>query len=360
MGETGISIQNKMRGARVLGVCTRYCHHEAPQIAMRIADWELDRGGDATLFSTTKCAPALNAIWDRDVASTNGMRFTEWAEKCSTVVWTHVPHKEQITWCNKKGINTVLYVIWHELDDTDRAAVREAKWVVSPSAGCARSMATEWSAQKSLAAPFDPGLPLTRKDERLRSNYIWVLLPLFDREPFKMENTAIEVAGRLLDAREDIVLTAVYNSSTMNSRAKKRLNEFKRFFGLRMRVIRSLPLDYRPLVFQGHDVTMWPAHYDSVGITPLTSMYMGTPVVSFKFSPASEYMTKENSVPVACGEHYNRIGAPLVDPDYQCYERCLQNVVINRDYLTSLQQSVLHGLEKRRKVFDNVMARVIC
>jgi glycosyltransferase involved in cell wall biosynthesis len=146
----------------------------------------------------------------------------------------------------------------------------------------------------------------------------------------------------------------------MNSKAKRRLDQFGRFFGQRMRVIRSLPLDRRPVVFRDHDITMWPAHYDSVGTTPLTSMSMGTPVVSFKFPPASEYMTKENSVPVACGGHYNRIGVPLVDPDYQRFERCLQNAVINRDYLMSLQQSVLHGLEKRRKVFNDVMARVIC
>jgi len=344
----------------VLGICTRYCHHEAPQIGMRIADWELDRGGEASLFSTTKCPPRLDARWDKDVAATSKLRFTDWAEKCSTILWTHVPHPEQISWCTSRGINTVLYPLWHELQDKDRTAIKLANWVVSPSAESARLIANRMGVRKSLGAPFDTGLPLTCKDERLKPNYIWVLLPLFDQEPYKTEGTAIEVAGRLLAARDDIVLTAIYNSSTITSWAKRRLNDFRRFFGQRMRIIRSLPIARRPLVFRDHDLTMWPAHYDSACLTPLMSLTMSTPVISFNFPPASEFLTKENSVPVKCDGHYNRIGVPHVDPDYQLYERCLQNVVMNRDYLLSLQQSVLQGLDRRRTVFNDVLARVIC
>jgi len=344
----------------VLGVCTRYCHHEAPQVAMRIANWWLDRGLDATLFSTTLSPPRLDPQWDREVARTSKLRFTDWALNCSTILWTHIPHKEQIDWCNKAGINTVIYPFWHELRDQDRPALKIVNWIVSPNVALARLLASKFGIRKTLVAPYDSGLPLTCKDTRLKPNYIWVLLPLYDREPEKTEATAIEVAGRLLAAREDVVVTTLYNSSTLSSPAKRRLSEFRRYFGDRMRLFRSVSLRHRPMIFRDHDVTMWPAHFDSVGVTPAISLAMGTPVVSFAFPPITEMLTKENSVPVSCQGHYNRIGVPYVEPDYQLYERCLQNAVINRGYLTSLQQTVLTGLEQRRQVFNEVMGRVLC
>lgn len=344
----------------MLGVCTRYHHHEAPQIAMRIANWANSRGMDSSLFSTTPRPPRLHRKWDKDVARTSRLRFTEWATSCSTILWTHVPHKEQINWCNEHNINTIVHPFWHELTDEDRASLKVANWVVSPNAALARLMASKFGIRKTLVAPYDTGLPFTCKDNRLRPNYIWVLLPLYDREPLKMECTAIEVAGRLLAAREDVVVTVLYNSSTLVSRAKRRLKDFQRYFGDRMRIYRSVPLESRPMLFRDHDVTMWPAHYDSVGLTPLMSVSMGTPVVSFTFPPVTEVLTKQNSVPVPCEGHYNRIGVPVVEPNYQLYERCLQNAVINRDYLASLNSTVLEGLEQRRAVFNEVMGRVIC
>jgi hypothetical protein len=344
----------------VLGICTRYCYHEASQVALRIANWEKARGGEVTMFTATCCAPPVDAFWDRHIACASLVKFSRWVEKCSTVLWTHVPHREQVEWCNKRKIHTVIHPLWQELTENNKAPLRAANRVLATSQGFARMLQTRLAIKNVSVAPFDPGLPFTCKDKHLTTAGPWVLLPLYDREPQKMEGTAIEIAGRLLEARADVRLSVIYNSSTLSSRAKRRLQDFQHYFGQRVQCHRSVPFARRPMLFGHHDVTMWPAHFDSVGLTPLTSLSMGTPVVAFNSPPLQEFLTKHNSIPVPCDARYNRVGVPQIEPDYRLYERCLQNAVINRNYLAELQQTVLHGLEHRRKSFGEMLSQVIC
>lgn len=344
---------------RVLGICTRYCYHEATQIALRLANWESERGRDVTLFSTTSDLHRLDPIWDDPVGETRGQRFTDWAKHCSTVLWTHVPHVEQVSWCNEHHINTVVVPVRYELEDADRPSLQQAQWVLSLSMDAARHLGTRWGLRKSLALPYDAGLPFTRKDPRVQTSFTWVLLPLHDREPYKTENTIIDVAGRLLAARRDVRLTVLYTASTFSSWAKRRCSSFQDQFGDRMKVIHGLPMEKRPLLFRDHDVTLCAAHYDNAGITPLTSICMGTPVVAFGIPPFTEYLDKHNSVLVPCCSHQARTGFPVADPDYRTYEHRVQNIVIDRSCLAGLNETVLHGLDKRRNVFNEVLRRVV-
>lgn len=346
----------------MLGICTRYCYHEATQVAIRIAEWQQQRAGDyeVTVFPTTDNNCIIDDYWDKEIKRNKSQLFTEWVQRCKTVLWTHVPTKEQLEWCKRRKITTLIYPLWHEISNKDRPALRNADWVLSPNTALSRLLGAKYNLRRCLVAPYDPGLPLTIKDERVKSSNVWVLFPMYDRESFKMEATSMEIAGRLLAARDEVVLTVLYTPSTMSSSAKKRMSQFRKYFGERFRTYKSLSMRQRPLLFRDHDITMWPVHYDSLGLTPLTSMAMGTPVVTFAVSPLTEITNKFNSVSVPCKGYYNRIGVPHVEPDYTLYERCLQNAVINRDYLSSLQQTVLTGLPVRGKVFNEVMGRVIC
>lgn len=345
----------------MLGICTRYCRHDATQVALLIANWAKRRNIPVSIYSPTRMPRRLGSAWDDEVRRTSELPFTEWVRKCTTVIWTHVPHAGQVDWCNTQSQLTSIFVLWDELKPGDRHALREADCTLSPSSECAKLIHSRWGIRQSLWAPLAIDFPATRKDPRINSNYIWVLLPLFDRAPYKTEATALEVAGRLLAARDDVILTVGYNSSTMASHGKQRLRRFQRYFGSRCRVLRGTPWPKQPYVFAEHDLTLWPAHFDNTCFTPLLSVTAGTPVVSFKVPPAQELLLPETAILVpGAKENGSRFGVPSIEPDYYRFERTVQSLLLNPEHLKAMQQSVLHGLGQRHKVFNEVLGRIIC
>lgn len=342
----------------MLGVCTRYCFHEATQVAVRLADWQADKGREATIKSVSRSSPDVSR-WDEDVDRNAKRLFTDWARECSTIFWTHVPRAEQITWCSRKGIKTAVYPFANEISDHHKPVLRQADVVLCANAPFYEYVTKRLGVKDAVYLPYDNGLPFTRKHPKLKPNNVWVLLPIYDRESAKMERTALDLLGRLLAAREDVIASVMYNSSTIGSWGKKRCRVFQKDFGERIRILKGLSLEQRPLIFRDHDLTMWPVHFDGMGITPLMSLTMGTPVVTFNLPVYTELLNKKNSVPVPCPGSYNQVGVPRLEPDYNIYERCLQNAAIDRKLLASLQQSSLNGLEARRSIFNEVMDRVI-
>lgn len=344
----------------MLGICTRYKHHEATQLAVCIADWCQARDQPYSLWSPTASPPQLDPQCDAKVQATRGLTFTKWASTCRTILWTHVPPKETLRWCHKQDLTTVIWPLWHELQASDRESLRMATRVLTASNAQAKSLQNLCDVKHVRPLLLDLGLPLTCKDERLRHNSVWLLVPLFDHEPNKTELTTLDVAGRLLAAHADVHVTFMYDSSTLGSPAKRRLNTFRRYFPQRVLLRKGVSLRDRPLVFCEHDLTLWAAHYDSLGIVPLTSISMGTPVVAFNFPPVTEYLTRHNSITVACDGNYTANGSPeVVQPDYVAYEQAVQYALGNRQYLGMLQRSVLQGLAQRRNVFNEVLPKVL-
>ena len=344
----------------MLGICTRYKHHEATQLAICLADWCHARDQPHSLWTPTQSAPALDPRVDTQVRATRGLTFTKWASFCNTILWTHVPPKDTVRWCQRQNLTTLIWPLWHEIKESDRESLQLATRVLTASTAQAKSLQTMYGVKNVRPLTLDLGLPLTCKDERLRHNAVWVLVPLYDHEPNKTELTTLEIAGRLLNYRADVHVTFMYNSSTLGGPAKQRINTFRRYFQQRVCVRKSVPFRDRPMVFCEHDLTLWAAHYDSLGIVPLTSISMGTPVVSFHFPPATEYLTRHNSATVACDGACAANGSPTVmQPDYEAYERTVQHVTGNRQYLGMLQRSVLQGLAQRRNIFNEVLSKIL-
>mgnify|MGYP000863722584 CR=1 FL=1 len=344
----------------MLGICTRYKHHEATQLAICLADWCHARDQPFSLWTPTESPARLELPYDAQVCATRKLTFTRWARRCKTILWTHVPPVDTLRWCHKQKLRTLIWPLWHEILDTDRESLQLATRVLTASVAQARNLQSQYNVKHVRPLMLDLGLPLTCKDERIRHNTVWVLVPLYDYEPNKTELTTLDIAGRLLADQADVHVTFMYNSSTLGGAGKRRIRDFQRYFRERVDVRRSVSIRDRPLVYGEHDVTLWAAHYDSLGIVPLTSISMGTPVVAFHFPPVTEYLTCHNSVTVACDGSYAPNGAPeVVKPDYVAFERAVRHVTSNRHYLGRLQRSVLQGAAQRRNVFNEVLPKIL-
>lgn len=342
-----------------LGICTRYCRHEAAYAAIRIADWASQYGADVTMLNVTPTPVALSPRWDRETKRHAGARFTDWARDCDLILWTHTPIFEQVAWAHKHGVETAVFSLWHELRPHDRRVYRELHAVISPSHEAARFLMSRWNIRRSYAAPYDPGTPFMRKHPRLRSTGTWVLLPLFDREPWRTEATALEISDRMLKRYPDTHLTVAYNSSHLVPFATRRLKQLQRGFPDRVRVLRRCRPAYRPILFGEHDLTLWPTHAENTGMTGLTSLAMGTPVLAYAFPPVSEFLNPKNSVRIPCRTTTNELGVPLTAPDYEAFEHGLWEVLDSPSDLRRLQETVSYGLLQRRKAFGDVLARCL-
>ncbi len=341
-----------------LGIHTRYQHHEATYVALRLANWALENGSEASIYPTTPKRLDLDVRWDHVANAQRGRRFTEWAREQSTIVWTHVPPIEQVVWSKRQGIQTVFFPLWHELNPTDREIIGAFDAVLAPSRAVGQLIIRRWNGRRTYVAPWDVGLPFSAKDARQKRDQKWILLPLYDNETQKSEMTAIEIAGRALGRYDNTVLTVMYNSWSMGSAAKRRLQKFQKFFGDRVRLLRSVSLAHRPFVFRCHDLTLWPTHAENTAMLGLLSMTMGTPVIAFEGTPLDDMLSNSNGLPIPCGQATDEGGIPSIIPDYGAFEEGLCSLLESDEYLHRLQQTVLTGLPERRSRFNSGIASV--
>lgn len=340
-----------------LGIVARYHRCESTMAALRIADWARSRGGDVTLYARDPGSSTVSH-WDKHVRGTSKMRFTDWSKHRDVILWTQTPPVEQIDWCKKHKIRTVILCLLHELKPEDRQAYMAADCVLAPTNETSKILKRHWGLQARLL-PWDPGLPFTRKDPRVRLASQWVFLPLFDREPYKTEMTILVVMERMLARHPRIVLTVGYNSSTLETFARRQLDQLKDHYGDRVQLAKRVSVDHRALLFRDHDLTIWPTHYEDTGMIGLSSLQMGTPVISFQFPPLTEFLTRFNSIQVPCQLMQDGFGMTIAEPDYELFETRLNHAITDPNALFMIQQTVWKGMTARRQAFTETLSQVL-
>lgn len=301
---------------------------------------------------------AVERKWDAVARRAQQSTFTSWAAEQDLVLWTHCPHIEQLRWCNQQNIRTVIFCLWHELEIEQQATYREATFTLSPSCEAARLLQIRWRVARSIGVPWELGLPLVRKDPRPRNGPRRLLLPLFDGIARRVEMTTLDVLDRVLATYSDTTITVACSSSTLGYHAYHRLRQLACKYRSRVYVQRGVLPCRRPVLFQEHDLTVWPTHAENSGHWGLMSLSQGTPLACFQFSPLGEFVHEENAILHRCCEDRGVLGVPVCQPDYAGFDAALQASLKNPDYLRTLQQTVHVGLDQRRAAFRDTLARV--
>ncbi len=338
-----------------IGVYTRYFRHEATYVALRIAQWVTAHGGDVSLYSDEKNHCSVDPDWDAQVRHPP-LKFTEWAKSCTTIVWTHTPLPEQLSWCARNKKRAVLVPLWHELRSDDRRAYRGASFVVTPARAVACLLKARWGLSTCLTAPWDPGLPWTVKSGLKNKEKLRLLLPWYDHAP----NVSSEPLLKLLvslSQREDMSLTITYSPSRVMPSAARRLQGLTK--PGHVTLLKSVPPWQRALVYGQHDLTLWPAEAENTGLVGLSSLAMGTPVIAFAGAIASEFLSSKNGVLVPCESRGNSLGVPRVLDDYARFEEYLRGLLAHRDHIARLQDGTMFNADSRRAIFDDCWQRVL-
>ena len=341
-----------------IGIVTRYSRHEAAFAAIRVAEWALRSGRELSLFSITDRRVSLDPRWDQHVIPYGQRLFTDWLDGRDQIMWTTVPHPEQVYYVKQCRKKAVMLVLWHELYLEDRESLAMMDQVICPTQACF-ALLYGWGLRNLAMVPWDVGYPFFRKppDHLVRRPRLF--LPLWDGNARRTEMTAIDLVGRapLRDDRAEA--TIAYNSSTIRSAGVRKMKEFRKWFGDRIRLVKGVhPLD-RLQLYQEHDLTIWPSHWESLCLTGLTSIAMGTPVMGFNFRPTNEILSETNGIPVRCpNERTNDLGLPRVIPNYELMDDLLHQAIQDPDYIRQLQGTVLDGAEDRRHAFEQRLSNV--
>lgn len=340
-----------------LGVYTRYHRHEATYAAIRVAEHAKRRGWDASLLTDDRHQARVCRIWDSAVIAAGPGKFTEWAAKMNVIFWTHVPPEGQIHWATKQGKRTVVLVLWHELRTCDRKALKQASLVLCPSKVVATVLRKRWKLTNVIVCHWDAGLPITTQDDTTPVLAPRVLLPTDLLCPqFSPEIGAM--LDQVLMTCPDTTITVSYVPSRWQGDELSQLRGLSR--GGRLTLLPSIREHDRPLLFQQHDLTLWPCLQDNMAYGAMYSLAVGTPVLAFASPVAENMITNTDSVVVPCKLRENALGIPTVVPDYATYLQFLLGVLIDPLMIPAMRPTEPDYLLDRRACFDAFWNGVLC
>ncbi len=341
-----------------LGICTRYTRHEATYAAVRLASGAAELGNDASLFAITDHPAEIDRRWDRTVTQNRSLVFTKWATPHKHILWTTLPTMGQVLWAKRQQKRTSALILWHELDQEDRPLLAELDWLICPHLAC-YELLQSWGLRNCICLPWDCGLPLHVKPCDYSIEQPKLLLPLWDGNARRTEMTIVEIVRLVLQRHPTALVTVACNSSSMRSCALLRLAKLAASFKGRLQIQRQVRPADRFRLFQAHDLTLWPTHFESTCMTALQSIEMGTPVMGFSFTPTNEVLTPQNSIAIPCSEEFNDVGLPRAIPDYECFDETLHQVLCDPGYLRQLQGTTLLGAQQRRDAFGTALSRLM-
>jgi hypothetical protein len=314
---------------------------------------------DVSIYPALQRCSDISRHWDAAVREAGRSRFTDWALQHDTLIFIQCPSREQIVWCKANKIRTAIFSLWHELYGDDKDAYKAADVVFAPTQTETNYLRSRWQLGRVIYLPLDLGQPFVLKEPKRRSPTRTILLPLFDGLARRFEMTVLEIVVRLLTTFDDIRFTAAYTSSTLAPHAYNKLRQLSLRFRGRVELQPRVDYNARPLLFQRHDLTLWPTVAESTGFWGLMSMSQGTPVACFHYTPVAEFINEYNAIALPCRQGFTEMGVPVADPDYGKWEEHLHAALKTPELLRMLQQSVHHGLDQRRAAFQETLQRAI-
>jgi glycosyltransferase involved in cell wall biosynthesis len=336
-----------------VGLYTHYAHCDQAYLAVRLVDFLRSAGEPFDIYSDNSPG-RLQLPYDRIVKYKGNARFTDWANRRSTIIWTHVPRIEQLDYARRKGITTILAPMWQELLPPFKKAMRRADRVIALS-NEARDLYLEvYKLNNVSTIPFDTGLPLTRKDSTVNARRVRLFLPWFDRNARCSSGGFLGMLGFLLERMHEAHLTVAVNSSRFGPAVAKFFTRLGDRTDGRVRLVRSVPFVKRMSLFANADLTVWPGECDNYGLCGLTSLAAGTPVISFGVAPQTDFLHQDvNSALVKTKVDYDDNGVPHARPDYTRFSAALQEMIAEPLHINQMQKKVSYNLLSRKESFES-------
>jgi hypothetical protein len=335
-----------------VGIYTHYAHCDQAYLCIRLVEFLRQRGVEFSIYSDNSPGK-LGLAYDSAVTYRGQVKFTDWVQKQNAVIWTQVPKYEQLSYVSNRNKLTILAPMWQELLPPFKKTMRRADYVVSLAAECQELFRDVYNLRNAVYVPFDPGLPLTRKDTPVDARQIRVLLPWFDRNARCASSEFLGGLAYLYERMPDSTLTVGITSSKFSPAIAKFFAALGRRTEQRVKLVRNVSFSRRTSIYSDYDVTLLTGECDNFGAAGLTSINCGTPILSFAVSPQVDYVHQnENGILVRTKTDYDENGVPHAIPDYELLLETLQTMIAEPWHLDRLNKRVTYNLAARRKAFE--------
>lgn len=335
-----------------IGIYTHYAHCDQAYLAVRLAELCRQAGVEFDIYSSTAHAK-LGTPYDKLILTRHITKFTDWVKKHKVILWTHVPRVEQLKCADRAGVKTIIAPMWQELAAPFKKALKSADAVVTLCAEQTELFQDVYNLRTVVPIPFDPGLPITRKTAPTDPRNVKVLLPWFDRTARCTSNDFLAELYPLVTQMPDFRLTVAITPSRFSPSIVKFFKNLGKKTSGRVTVARNTSFKTRPLLFSAHDLTLAMCECDNYGFMPLTSIYMGTPVLSTAVAPQREIIDNgQNGLLVRTKSDYDEHGVVHALPDYSLLLSALQDFIAEPRHIDTLNKHVSKGLPQRRRAFE--------
>jgi hypothetical protein len=337
-----------------VGLCTHYARCDQAYLAARLAQLLQTRGIDFDIYSVNQPGK-LGLPYDKNVITRGVLRFTEWVRQQNVIVWTHVPNLAQLNYAKRKGAKTIIVPMWQELVPPFKKTLQRADHVITMSAECQMLFSEIYKIRSAELVPFDPGLPIFKKSRDINSRNVRIFLPWFDRNAKCTTGGFISALKFLLEHMEEAYFTLAITPSQFSPAVVKFFLTLKRHCKNRVNIIRSVPVSARPQIYMANDLTLLPAECDNYGLCAITSISVGTPVLTTAISPQTDFLFPDvNSVLVKTAVDYDENGVIHALPDYAKFMYVLQELIAEPGHIQHLNQKTNYNLHARKNAFETV------
>jgi glycosyltransferase involved in cell wall biosynthesis len=332
----------------MISIVTRYRKHDCTLAALAIARHFEDMTRRYALISYDWRTGFVDPAYDNKVRHT---AFQRLLTKTKHFVWTAPVDNYFIETAQKHGIRSTLYTSWDQLEPYDEKVIGEYTHVLVPSLVQAMQLRDRFKLRNVAVLPYDGGLPHTIKstfcDSRIR-----LYLSLYGAQLHRVDFSAIILLSHLVRDMPNVHVT-IGCCKGLAQYTKREIKLLAKMYPDRWRVLWNCSWPQQAIEMGQHDLTIWPARWDGLGLVGITSLTMGTPVIAWDVTPMNEYLSAgRNSILVPVPVQYNWIGMPVAQPDYTEFDRILRWLITQPDMLTELKQHTNEQLPGRREDFQ--------
>jgi len=337
-----------------LGIVTQYQQSEVTQAAIHLAEYAKARGTRTTIYGAPQATRNVAKAWDAKVVTAKQSQLAEWAGHCNKIIYTNVPSQRELLAVQALGVETALLVDWERLLPEHRGVVLSFDKVLFPYRCVASAVARKWclSRVRPILLPWDVPVPFTRARERVEPRQVWAYFPMYDTQPKRLDQAVFKLMYRILvEVPHANIRVACGQSWSLLSR--RILKALRKDFGDRVDVVSHPNLMQRLLLFARSDLTVWMPRFESFALIGLTSLCMGTPVISWDMRPQNEFLRAwKNAVLVPVRTAENWLGVPEIQGGYGDFSELLIATLRDKPLLAKMRAQALSGLESRRKQFE--------
>jgi hypothetical protein len=289
-----------------IGFYLNYAWDEPTRTACAIADTLTSLGVSVTMLSSSPRRDDVHAYWDERVYSEHRIKFDEWANRCSHLIWLDVPPPEKLQ--SQRRQNVLLFP-WHRITAEQVKQLQGYRAILCPSKASfslLQKLGHSTAIDLSLFDVFEPMLEPKHTGQRR------LFCPIDSYTARAAGLGLLHSLQVLLDADMELHVTIGYGRN-WSAEGIKALEGMSLRHGDRLTLLKRPTWLTRCEAYLTHDLVCDFSLRQTTGLFALEALAHGRPVLAFDVAPMQEIVQEgETGWRVPCGIAYNSINAPEV------------------------------------------------